>query len=104
MRRFSAVLALALTMVAGAAAAQPSGSSAPSGHYSTTTTTIGALLDDPAAKAVLVKHVPEIATSDQIDSVRSMTLKDVQQFAPDKLSDKQLADIDAELAKLPAKQ
>lgn len=33
-----------------------------------------------------------------------MTLKDVQQFAPDKLSDHALAAIDADLAKLPAQK
>jgi para-nitrobenzyl esterase len=104
MRRLSAGLALALTLAAGAALAQPASPPPPPSHYSTATTDIGTLLDDPAAKAVLVKHIPEIASSSQIDAVRSMTLKDVQQYSPDKLSDKTLTEIDADLATLPAKK
>ncbi|KFG89520.1 Cytochrome P450 [Sphingobium herbicidovorans NBRC 16415] len=68
--------------------------------YSTSTTEIGALLDDPAAKAVLDKHVPGMTANDQIDMARSMTLKDVQQYSPDEITDKVLAAIDADLAKL----
>lgn len=71
--------------------------------YSTATTEIGALLDDPAAKAVLDKHVPGMTTNEQVDMARSMTLKDVQQYSPEALTDKVLADIDADLAKLKAK-
>ncbi len=73
---------------------------AQSATYSSTTTEIGTLLDDPAAKAVLDKHVPAMTQSDQIDMARAMTLKDIQQYAPDNLTDKQLAEIDADLAKL----
>jgi para-nitrobenzyl esterase len=32
-----------------------------------------------------------------------MTLKDIQQFAPDVITDQVLAQVDAELAKLPVK-
>ena len=71
--------------------------------YSTTTTEVGTLLDDPAAKAVLDKHVPGMTSNEQIDMARSMTLKDIQQYSPDALTDKVLADIDADLAKLKAK-
>lgn len=105
MRILPFVLAAALLTSATAAAAQAaSPAAAAPAHYSTESTEIGVMLDDPAAKAVLVKHLPEIATSDQIDMVRSMTLKDVQGFAPDKVTDKALADIEVELAKLPAKK
>jgi para-nitrobenzyl esterase len=100
----TSILALAATSTAAVAQPAPAASAPAAGHYSTSTTDIGTLLDDPAAKAILVKHLPEIATSDQIDMVRGMTLKDTQQFAPDKVSDKALADIDAELAKLPPKK
>ena len=72
--------------------------------YTSAETEIGTLLDDPAAKAVLVKIVPEMATNDQIEMARAMTLKDIQQYAPDEMTDAKLAEIDAELAKLaPAK-
>jgi para-nitrobenzyl esterase len=101
------VLAAGLALAtASAAAAQPAATTAPAAAaaYTTATTDIGTLLDDPTAKAVLVKHIPDVANSDQVDMVRSMTLKDVQGLAPDKVTDQALADIDADLAKLPPKK
>lgn len=71
--------------------------------YSTASTEIGTLLDDPAAKAVLEKHIPGMTTSDQVDMARAMTLKDIQQYSPDVITDKVLADLDTDLAKLKAK-
>jgi hypothetical protein len=68
--------------------------------YSSSTTEIGALLDDPAAKAILEKHIPGMTTNDQVDMARAMTLKDIQQYSPDQITDKALAEIDADLAKL----
>lgn len=100
------VLAMAATTAfaqAPSAAAAPPAASAAS-HYSSATTDIGTLLDDPAAKAILVKHLPDIAKNDQIEMARSMTLKDIQQYSPDTITDKALAAIDAELATLPAKK
>ena len=73
-------------------------------HYTTAATDIGTLLDDPAARAVLDKHVPGFSSQDQIDMARSMTLKGIQQYAPDNYTDQVLAEIDADLAKLPAKK
>ena len=73
-------------------------------HYSTATTEIGTLLDDPAAKAILEKYIPGMTTNDQVEMARAMTLKDIQQYSPDAVTDKALAEIDAELAKLPAKK
>jgi len=73
-------------------------------HYSTSTTDIGTLLDDPAAHAIVDKYLPGVLSGDQIDMARSMTLKDIQPYASDRISDKALADIDAELAKLPPKK
>lgn len=78
-------------------------STTPSGHYSAATTDLGTMLDDPAAKAVLVKDIPTIVGNDQIDMARGMTLKDLQQYSPD-LTDQKLAAIDADLAALPAKK
>lgn len=71
--------------------------------YNTTETPLGTLLDDPAAKAVLEKHIPSIIKADSIDMARGMSLKAVQSYAGDALSDETLAAIDADLAKLPAK-
>jgi hemoglobin-like flavoprotein len=51
-----------------------------------------------------LKHVPSISKSENIDMARSMTLKAMQQFAADVLTDDVLKAIDADLAKLPAKK
>ena len=59
------------------------------------------LMDDPAAHAIVDKFLPGLFSGDQIDMVRSLTLKAIQAYAPDRISDKALAEIDAELAKLP---
>jgi len=73
-------------------------------HYTTADTDIGTLLDDPAARAVVDKYIPGFSSGDQINLARAMTLKSIQQYAPDRFTDKVLADIDSELAKLPAKK
>jgi len=64
------------------------------------TTPIGDLLDNPETKAVLTKYLPEVVASDQLDMARSMTLKDIQAYAPDQITDAKLAQVDAELAKV----
>lgn len=99
-----AVLTLA-TLLAGtpAMAADAPATAAAAPALSSATTDIGTLLDNPASKAILQKYMPEMIANPQIDMARSMTLKQVQGFAPDMLSDQKLAQIDAELAKLPAK-
>jgi len=69
-------------------------------HYTTSDTDIGTLLDDPAARAVVDKYLPNFSEGEQIDMARGMTLKAIQPYASDTITDKVLADIDAELAKL----
>lgn len=44
-----------------------------------------------------------MTTNEQIDMARAMTLKGVQQYSPDQVTDKVLAEIDADFAKLPVK-
>lgn len=98
---------LTLTLLAAAPvaahAAEPAAAPAAT-HYTTAETDIGTLLDDPAAKAVLDKNLPGFADNPQIAMARSMTLKAIQAFAGDALSDAKLAAVDADLAKLPAKK
>jgi len=72
-------------------------------HASTSETLLGDILDDPKMRAILDKYLPAISSAEQIDMARGMTLKDVQQYAPDTVTDDALAKIDADLAKLPAK-
>lgn len=101
----SAALLLSPTL-AWAQAAQPASAtvSAAAGRYTTEDTEIGALMDDPAARAVIEKDAPDVAKSEQIDMARGMTLRAIQQYAPDILTDAVLAKIDDDLAKLPAKK
>ncbi|WP_395334566.1 hypothetical protein WBP06_23710 [Novosphingobium sp. BL-8H] len=84
------------------AASAPAPAAAAAPAYSSATTPIGDLLDNPATKAVLVKDVPTLVANPQIDMARGMTLKQVQAYAGDVLSDSVLAKIDADLAQIPA--
>jgi len=68
--------------------------------FSTAETDIGTILDNPAAKAIGEKNIPGFTTNEQVDMARGMTLKDVQQYAADEVTDAKLAAIDAEFAKL----
>jgi len=102
MRAFIVITALVTSLAFTSAIAQTASTSAPVTRtkYSTAETEIGTLLDNPAARAVVDKHIPGFSSGDQINMVRSMTLKGLQQFSPDKVTDQVLAEIDADLAKL----
>ncbi|WP_395397166.1 hypothetical protein WBP07_31325 [Novosphingobium sp. BL-8A] len=95
---------ISVALPAQAASPAPAAPSAPAAApaYSTATTPIGDLLDNPATKAVLVKDVPALVSNPQIDMARGMTLKQVQAYAADTLTDDVLAKIDADLARVPA--
>ncbi len=93
----TASLAVAAPAFAADAAAAATG-------YTTADTSIGTLLDDPAAKAVLDKIMPSFSSNPQVEMARGMTLKQVQQFAPDQMTDEVLAKVDAELSKVPVKK
>lgn len=71
--------------------------------YTTSATTIGTLLADPAAKAIVDKYIPGVSENPQISMVASMTLRALQPMSADKITDDKLAAIDADLAKLSAK-
>lgn len=86
--------------VASAPAAQAPAATPAAPKYSTEDTDIGTLIDNPATKAILEKHIPGMTTSDQIDMARAMTLKAIQQYASDMVTDERLAAIDADFAKL----
>lgn len=102
--KFLAILpVLLLGAVPAALFAQTPATTAKAGGYDVEQTDIGTLLDDPAAKAVLDKHIPGFSANPQIDMARSMTLKVVQQYSPDTLTDQALAAIQADLGKLPKK-
>ena len=67
------------------------------------TTLVGKLIDDPAAAAILKRLIPTVWANDLFQtSGRDLTLKAIQQFET-VLSDEKLAEIQAELDKIPAK-
>ncbi|QGP81256.1 hypothetical protein [Sphingobium sp. CAP-1] len=106
MRFFLIATATALTVASVPALAQTAPAPAPATapakvKYTTADTDLGTLLDIPAAKAIIEKHIPGMTTNDQVDMARGMTLKAIQQYAPDDVTDARLVAIDAELAKLP---
>jgi hypothetical protein len=70
-------------------------------HYSVDNTTIHELLDDPASRAVLQKDLG-IVPGFQADMVAGMTLKQLQQQAPEQINDQALAKTAADLANLSA--
>ena len=70
--------------------------------YSVQDTEVGTLLDDPAAAAILEKHMPGFTTNDKISAARGFTLASLQAFVPS-ITDKILADIDKDLKNLPPK-
>lgn len=78
--------------------AAPAAATLAAAKFSSSATSIGDLLDNPLTKAVLVKHAALLVSNPQIDMARSMTLKQVQGFAGDALTDDLLAKIDADLA------
>ena len=73
------------------------------GHFATKLSPLGEMLNDPAAKAVLNKHIPDVVGNPQIGMASNMTLLALRQYIPT-LTDDLLAGIDADLAALPAKK
>ncbi len=100
MRVFLMATAAALMTVGAPAMADTTAAAAAKAKYNTTDTELGTMLDDPAAKAIIEKHIPGMTTNEQVDMARGMTLKAVQQYSPDDVNDARLAAIDAELAAL----
>lgn len=65
----------------------------------TTESTMGELIDNKDSKAVLDKHLPGMSTNPQMEQARPMSLKALQQFAPN-ITDDKLKAIDEDLAKI----
>jgi hypothetical protein len=59
----------------------------------------------PAAVEILKKLIPTVYANDMFQSMgRDLTLKAIQQYEPGPLSDENLAKIQAEFDKIPAKE
>jgi hypothetical protein len=88
---------------APAAPAKPA-AAAPAAHYSVETTLVGKLLDDPAANEILKKMIPTVYANEMFSTMgREATLKSIQQYEPEALNDANLAKLQAEFNKIPAK-
>ena len=98
-------IALALTVPTAALPAQAQDQQAPAAaHYQVDKTLVGTILDDPAAAEILKKMIPGVYANEMFHSQgRGLTLKAIQQFEPVELSDENLAKIQAEFDKIPAK-
>ena len=99
-------LAAALMPMVAPAQTAPAPATEPSAAakgYTTTGTSIGTLLANPDAKAVVERHFPGLSTADSIQMAATMTLRQLQQFKPDLFTDKALAETDADLAKVAVK-
>jgi hypothetical protein len=99
-----ALVSLASPILLSAAPALAEDTAKPA-HYSVSETLVGTLLDDPAAAEILKRLIPTVYANELFHSSgRSLTLKAIQQYEPDALSDENLARIQAEFDKLPAKK
>jgi acetyl esterase/lipase len=59
--------------------------------------TMGELLHDPAARAVLQQELPQFLASPQIEQARDVSLRSLQRYAPKLLTRAKLDDVDAKL-------
>lgn len=103
-----AAAVLATTSLSAPSLAADAIPAATSAKYSSKTTPMSVLLGDPAAKAVLVKHVPQlVANPDIAERASGMTLSEIgdaiKAYSPDVLAEAVLARIDADLAALPGR-
>ncbi len=62
--------------------------------------TLGAILDNERAKAILEKHIPGATSHPQLQQAMSMTLKQVASYAQGQMTDETLHAIDEDLSKL----
>jgi hypothetical protein len=103
-----AAASLAVASIAPPAMGADAAPAATAAKYSSKTTPMSVLLGDPATKAVLVKHAPQlVANTDIAERAGGMTLSEIGEaikaYSPDVLSEAVLVRIDADLAALPAR-
>lgn len=99
------VLLAAAIPAAFAPATAQQATAAPAAHYSVTETLVGKLLDDPAAAEILRRLIPTVYANEMFQSAgRDLTLSAIQQYEPEALNNDNLARIQAEFDKIPAKE
>jgi hypothetical protein len=93
-----AVTAPAFLPIAEAASASASAKRTP---WSVETAKIGQLLDNPAAKAIFLKHLPVVVNGKGLWVARGMTLREIMRHTNGYITDEKLAAMDADLKDLP---
>jgi hypothetical protein len=94
MKKLVAIAALAMTLTATNVLAQ---------EKLSVNSLVAAILDNPAAKEVIAKHLPDIAGRPELEQARDMVFKDLQQYDAS-ITNEKLAAIDADLAKIVAEK
>ena len=97
-------IVMSAALVFAPLAVAPAAFAAEAAHYSAAETDIGTLLDNPETKAIIDKYMPGFSSNPQVDMARSMTLKQIQSFAPDQIKEDTIGKIDADLAKVAVKK
>ena len=101
------VTALALTLMAAAPALAQTAPVAPPAATTAVAfsadTPLELVVADPAAKAALDKTLPNISKHPAFDQFKAMSLRQLQPYASDKISDEAVSKVDADLKALPAK-
>ena len=92
---------IALVLAAGLAGPALAQETAPAPKFSIQTSTLGQLAADPAAKAIFLKHFPEVVNHPQFNEGLGLTMPEVVQYLPDVVTPEKLAAMDAELKALP---
>ena len=100
----AAALPLALPVTASAQTA-PAPAAAPTAAPATAAkfsidTPVQDLYADPAAKAVMDKHLPGLTAHPQYDRSKAISLRQLQPYSDGKLTDQLLAAVDADLANI----
>jgi len=98
---FSVSVAVSMAVVA-AENAVPAKSEKTFPANSTSTLTIGEFIDNPKLKPILDKYLPGFAANEQVGMARGLTLRAIQSYSPDALTDDALGKIDADVAKVAA--
>jgi hypothetical protein len=91
--------ALSVATLGTAMAQEPAKPAAPATGKVSIASTVGTLLDNPKAKAVLEANVPDVVKNPMFQQARELAFKDIAQFEP-VLTPVMLAKIDADLSKL----
>ena len=102
--RLTAATAFTFCAASSVAVAQTAPAAAPAAaapFYTTEGSPIGDLLDNPATKAVLVKHIPAVVSNEGIERARGMTLPAIQSYSNGAITEEKLVAIDKDLAVIP---